>query len=334
MMMIGLFILLVIVWDARGCPFYCGTPRANYTTFQLTQLGCLPLYPIHVCDGAVIEASDVVSPFVSNAAVIGDTVNVAAGGTQAALLTVMIVSSNPVFQVTGTAMVSFTNLMIVFNTTLFGVVDSGFLQLSYVNIYFGTVAVVVNLGTSLTTGVGFSGQFVQFASVGVAIYQDIGPIVCTGCIFNQPRLSAVSIQSPLYFNTIDITFSFWLDVPVYIYVQSAPDSPTVTPLASIPNNWGRIHNDFELPTYEPTCIVPSPSPSPTPLGGGLAGFGLPTPAPVGSGVGCHCDEGNEGVKWVKIVWLVLAVAILVAVGTISIYSRRVSQNMGLKPARE
>ena len=332
-MILRILVITILALVVRACPFYCGTPRSNYTTFQLTQLGCLPHFPIHICDGAVIEVTDVVSPFTSNAALIGDTVDVAAGGTQPALLTIMLVSSTPVFQVTGSAMVSVTNLMIVFNNTLFSVVDSGFLQLSFVSIYFGSVAVVVNLGTSLTSGVGFFGQFVQFASVGVAIYQDIGPIVCTGCIFNQPRLSAVSVQSPLYFTTITITYSFWLDVPVYVNVQSSPTSPTVTPLATVPHNWGRVNNNFELPTYEPTCVVPSPSPSPTPPGG-LAGFGVPTPAPVGSGAGCDCDEGNEGVKWIKIVWLVIAVAILVAVATISIYSRKVSQNYGNKQVRE
>jgi hypothetical protein len=306
-----LALVLTLLPAALACPCYTLTPsRTNYTLVSVgasTALNVLHV-PLHVCDGANVSAAEVFPTLNGNFALIGD-VSPTTG--EAALLTFLSSGPGPLILVTANAFVTVSTLQIAFNNTLFAVQNTALLEVTNCDFWIGNTAVLVQT-SSAAPDVGFTGEFIQFGNLGIPIYAASGRFSCTACVFNSPRVSAVSVPSTL-FTAYSLEFCFWFNTPVYINVQPTPSAPPV-PLA-LPANWGRLNSNFKGPSYVPNCVLFTPVPSPSAPAGNLSGSGSGFGTSGGAGGGHTASFRN----W-QLGLIVATLLLLVAIAFINIYA--------------
>ena len=109
--------------------------------------------------------------------------------------------------------------------------------------FFGAVAVQVQMSTP-AAGSGYVGNNVLFGSVGVGIYQTVGQVVCTSCIFYTPRLAAVGIVASTSAAQISLTWSVWVNIKAYVLIQATPTSQG-TALA-LPASWAQTYVNLNV----------------------------------------------------------------------------------------
>jgi hypothetical protein len=301
---------------ARACPWYTITPAANYTNLTSAVAICASAgCPIYACNNATIGAAETFM-FTTNIAIVGAP----AGASGAPIITCLTAALTPVFTLISGAEVSFANLQIAFNNSLFLVQGSSTLLLNQVDMWLGNVAVTVQTpnspGSGSTLGTGLIGEFVGFFSVGIAIYQLTGPVQCTACIYDSPRICAIATINAALISTsagagAPLTYSTWINTPNYVSILTTLSSTPIP--VQLPALWGRINHNILVITYQPNCVVITPSFTPRAAAGSGAGA-TPSPAPKP-----NKDTGTDG--WM-IALVVIAALLLVTVATISVASRR------------
>jgi hypothetical protein len=311
------FLLNSAILLTTACPFYTLTTiRTNYTniTSGIQQGIVANKLPLHVCNGAQIGATEVVPVLSVNAAFIGDEVaNPGGTGFSSAYLIAMTAASAPVFSVNASAYVTMVNIQFVYNSSLMYISGTGTLvEMTYCNFWLGG-GIAVTVATQNGVDSGFAGEFLQFAGVGTALYQISGPLICTSCIFNSPKFAAVSVATNYLPVTLQITYSVWVNIVVYIYTQPNPapfsSPPPNSAALSLITNWGRFNNNIQVITYTPDCVLPTSSATPSPLpAGGSSGGG-------GSGGASNSTK----VSWINVGVLIFAFLALVVTASISIF---------------
>lgn len=277
---------------------------SNYTiAYQTTQLLGLPL---HARDGAIITANDTIPAITGTFTLIGDT-----SGNINAFVTIES-AQTPVFTLNAGADVYMRNLQFAFNGTLFNPRQNSFLRLSFVNMWIGTIGVMIQ--TNSGPGVGMVADHLQCMNLAVCILYLSGSTAnCSDCRFMNPRVSPVSVSSTAQSSLLGLSIinSVWINTQFFIYAQASPQAvPVQYPLAS---NWGYLNNNIIARTYAQDCIPPSQSQTPSfKAGGGIPNGGCPV---------CESNANQFGGPTIwQIIFLVLIGITFIALVTISLNS--------------
>jgi hypothetical protein len=220
----ALTILIFFVFassTANACPFYQLTaPRTNYTTIgaALTEAFSNGL-PVRVCDVAKIKVNETIPVISQSVSVIGDV------GTSRAYLTVEDLSLSPVFVITADS-VTFQDLNIINQNTLFSVQGTGFLLLQHVRVWFGKLGVSVNVASTISHTTGVEADHTMFISSGVGILQVAGDVLCRDCDVVDAR-DAAFITRTSNFNTFLTEDCVFVNVLIPYASQTMVDGPLI-----------------------------------------------------------------------------------------------------------
>lgn len=312
----GVWILMIL--HVSACPFFTivnTTTRYNYTNATMAfNTACNSTGNVGVCDGAFLNTTDNV-PFVFSTCTLNVFGVTDVNGTGAYLNTSAangaFSANSPVFMVTGTARVTFTNLRILFSNFLFGVAQSGQLNLTAVETFFGQTAVTVApLSTNIRPFVGID-FVVNFGLYGI-VFSPISTntlITCSHCWFQQVTKAGIAFTAG-GLGQLDVKYLVFLNTLVpfgRIGQQSYGNAATTVTNIQIPQDFALNTIISNGNSYNCPQVTETVSPSPTPIFGVAVGSGTQASSNAPT-----CDTNCIILSFILAVLVVIALLLCVA----------------------
>lgn len=287
-----LFLLLFLIYNyTEACPFYIlFSERTNYTNFTGGMQDAITYaMPLHICEASVILEEETVPEIDGDLEVIGDTDEAGLG----VYLNVLGNSQNPVFLLSGNADVSFRNLRIIFNHTLFKITENSELTLNTLKMMQGEVAIHSDPGVSNPDPIFFSE--IDFVGLQYGVLLRSGKFYCKSCRFMFVSQSGIAMSTS-DLTRLEIPRIQFQDVLTPIGVQATVDGEVSR--LSLSSSFLLEQEVGDCHSYKEVCGV-TQSASPTPV------FGL--------GVGTGSNKNNSGIvnMWIEIAVLIVLCVLVI-----------------------
>jgi hypothetical protein len=270
----GLIIIILLIQNGIGCPFYVVNPRTNYsslTSILSSNSVSLYGYTAHACVGSMLQLNETIPIFINfSFTLIGDPDLIT---NQKMIFQVSSPIKSEVFLITGIGtVVVFRDLQFIYNTTLVIVGSESLLRIYDCYLWIGNIGIIIMTTTDSIEVSGFYGKNVVFGGNGIGIHQITGFAVCYNCRFLNSRIAGISTQSQVT-SRFSITWSVWDGDSNWIsiissFIQDADEDTNYPPLL-LPIYWNRINNNLMF-GIENQCMQ-TQSQSPGIFGGGGGG---------------------------------------------------------------